>query len=62
MMLEFLGWDSEAAALNSSVKAAVRENFVTPDLGGTHKTAEVGDWLTKFVSDRSNKPPREQSK
>jgi 3-isopropylmalate dehydrogenase len=62
MMLEFLGWDSEAAALNSSVKAAVRENFVTPDLGGTHKTAEVGDWLTKFVSDTSNKRLREESK
>jgi 3-isopropylmalate dehydrogenase len=62
MMLEFLGWDSEAAALNSSVKAAVRENFVTPDLGGTHKSAEVGDWLTKFVTDISNKRMREQSK
>jgi hypothetical protein len=44
------------------VKAAVRENFVTPDLGGAHKTAEVGDWLTKFVTDMSNKRLREQSK
>jgi 3-isopropylmalate dehydrogenase len=62
MMLEFLGWNSEAAALNSSVKAAVQENFVTPDLGGTHKTVEVGDWLTKFVSDMCNTRPREQPK
>ncbi len=49
MMLEFLGWIGEAAVLNQSVKAALRENFLTPDLGGTHNTAEVGDWLTNFV-------------
>jgi 3-isopropylmalate dehydrogenase len=53
MMLEFLGWNAEAAALNNAVKAAVHENFVTPDLGGTRKTTEVGDWLAKFASDRS---------
>jgi isocitrate/isopropylmalate dehydrogenase len=62
MMLEFLGWSAEAAALNSAVKAAVHENFVTPDLGGTHKTNEVGDWLAKSVSDGSKARPREQSK
>jgi 3-isopropylmalate dehydrogenase len=57
MMLEFLGWNTEAAALNSAVKAAVHENFLTPDLGGTHKTTEVGDWLTKFVSNVGAKQP-----
>jgi 3-isopropylmalate dehydrogenase len=62
MMLEFLGWNTEATALNSAVKAAVHGNFVTPDLGGTHKTNEVGDWLAKFVSDVSKTRPREQSK
>jgi 3-isopropylmalate dehydrogenase len=62
MMLEFLGWNAEAAALNSGVRAAVHENFVTPDLGGTHKTVEVGDWLAKFVSEVSKTRPREQSK
>jgi isocitrate/isopropylmalate dehydrogenase len=51
MMLEFLGWNAEGAALNNAVKAAVHESFVTPDLGGAHKTGEVGDWLAKFVSD-----------
>src|SRR6202162_1520749 len=53
MMLEFLGWNAEAAALNGAVKAAVPENFLTPHLGGTHKTGEVGDWLAKFVADVS---------
>ena len=62
MMLEFLGWNAEAAALNSAVKAAVHENFVTPDLGGTRKTVEVGDWLTKFVSDVGKTRPRAESK
>jgi 3-isopropylmalate dehydrogenase len=62
MMLEFLGWSAEAAALNSAVKAAVHENFVTPDLGGTRKTGEVGDWLAKYASDVSKTRPREQAK
>jgi 3-isopropylmalate dehydrogenase len=45
MMLEFLGWKAEAAALRTAVRAALRENCVTPDLGGNKRTAEVGDWL-----------------
>src|ERR1700736_226469 len=62
MMLEFLGWNTEAAVLNSAVKAAVHQNFVTPDLSGTYKTGEVGDWLTKFVSNFGTKQPGTQSK
>ncbi len=50
MMLDFLGWNVEAEALNDGVKAALRENYVTPDLGGTRKTSEVGDWLAKYVT------------
>jgi isocitrate/isopropylmalate dehydrogenase len=61
-MLEFLGWNTEATALNSAVKAAVHENFVTPDLGGTHETGEVGDWLAKFVSHVDKTRPHAQSK
>src|SRR5438045_3603048 len=45
MMLEFLGWRSEAAALRTAVRAALRENCVTPDHGGSKRTAEMGDWL-----------------
>jgi isocitrate/isopropylmalate dehydrogenase len=45
MMLEFLGWKPEAAALRSSVRAALRDNYVTPDLGGDKRTEDVGDWL-----------------
>ena len=45
MMLEFLGWQPEAAVLRAAVRAALRENFVTPDLGGNKRTVEVGEWL-----------------
>jgi 3-isopropylmalate dehydrogenase len=45
MMLEFLGWKAEAAAVRGAVRGAVRENFLTPDLGGDKRTAEVGDWI-----------------
>jgi isocitrate/isopropylmalate dehydrogenase len=50
MMLEFLGWKPETTALRNAVRGALRENYVTPDLGGSKKTAEVGDWLAKQVA------------
>jgi len=45
MMLEFIGWKPEALALRKAVRAALRENYVTPDLGGGKGTVQVGDWL-----------------
>src|SRR5260370_25526490 len=45
MMLEFLEWKPEADALRSAVRTALRENYVTPDLGGNKRTVEIGDWL-----------------
>ncbi len=50
MLLEFLGWKAEAAVLHSGVVEALLKNYLTPDLGGTKKTTEVGDWLAEFVS------------
>ena len=49
MMLEFLGWKPEAGAIRTAVRTALRENCVTPDLGGGKSTVEVGDWLARFV-------------
>ena len=49
MMLEFLSWSEEAQVLREGVKTALRENSVTPDLGGIKQTVEVGDWLAKFA-------------
>jgi len=50
MMLEFLEWKAEAATLQAGVKGTLLKNYVTPDLGGDKKTAEVGDWLAEFVA------------
>jgi 3-isopropylmalate dehydrogenase len=49
MMLDFFGWKPEAQVLREGVKAALRENWVTPDLGGAKGTVEVGDWLAEFA-------------
>jgi 3-isopropylmalate dehydrogenase len=49
MMLEFLGWKPESIALREAVRAALLENFVTPDLGGEKRTVEVGDWVANRV-------------
>src|SRR5882762_1774502 len=50
MLLEFLGWKAEAAAVHSAVKEALLKNYLTPELGGTKKTVEVGDWIAERVS------------
>ena len=50
MLMEFLGWKAEAAAVHSAVKEALLKNYLTPDLGGTRKTTEVGDWIADHVS------------
>jgi isocitrate/isopropylmalate dehydrogenase len=53
VMLEFLGWSSEAKVLHDAVKDAVFKNYVTQDLGGDKRTVEVGDWLAEFVGKNS---------
>jgi 3-isopropylmalate dehydrogenase len=60
MMLEFLGWEQEAAAMSSAVKAAVHANFLTVDLGGKHSTTEVGDWLAESAVNSAKMSTRQQ--
>jgi 3-isopropylmalate dehydrogenase len=55
MMLEFLGWNSEAAVLHEAVRSALHEDFVTVDLGGAKRTPEVGDWLAQWVAKHPQK-------
>jgi 3-isopropylmalate dehydrogenase len=57
MMLDFLGWKTEGDALRGAVKAAVKENRVTPDLGGKLTTSAVGDWLAEHVQSQAAKQP-----
>jgi 3-isopropylmalate dehydrogenase len=53
MMLDFLGWQDEAELLKQSVKSALDDNVITPDLHGSKTTLEVADYLTNHVSRHS---------
>jgi 3-isopropylmalate dehydrogenase len=53
MMLNHFGWTLESAAIEAAVRAALRENQVTADLGGRLNTRAAGDWLANFVTKQS---------
>jgi isocitrate/isopropylmalate dehydrogenase len=48
-MLEFLGHNDEAAAIEAAATRAVREGRVTPDLGGRHGTRDVGEFIARAI-------------
>jgi 3-isopropylmalate dehydrogenase len=50
LMLETLGWTAEAAAIDAAVRAAVRDNQVTPDVGGPLGTREAGAYIAGLIS------------
>ena len=49
LMLETLGLKKEAQSVEAAVLKAVRENQVTPDIGGTLGTRETGDYIVKSL-------------
>jgi 3-isopropylmalate dehydrogenase len=49
LMLETVGMNDEAAAIEAAVLAAVRENQVTQDIGGRLGTREAGDCIAAAV-------------
>jgi 3-isopropylmalate dehydrogenase len=49
LMLETLGMDAEAAAIEASVLAAVEGGQGTPDIGGTLGTRETGNAIAKGI-------------
>jgi 3-isopropylmalate dehydrogenase len=49
LMLETLGMTQEAAAIDTAVLAAVRDNQVTADIGGTLGTREAGDFIAAQI-------------
>jgi isopropylmalate/isohomocitrate dehydrogenase-like protein len=51
LMLEHLGFEKEALRIENAVKKTIKENIVTPDLGGKHKTQEVTDSIIKNLED-----------
>jgi 3-isopropylmalate dehydrogenase len=49
LMLETLGLAQEAAAIDAAILRAVKDNKVTPDIGGTLGTREAGDYITSEI-------------
>jgi 3-isopropylmalate dehydrogenase len=52
LMLETAGWKNEAAAIDHAVLQAVRENQVTPDVGGSLGTREAGQYVASQIDAR----------
>jgi 3-isopropylmalate dehydrogenase len=50
LMLDSLGLSTEAGAIDAAVLKAVKENQVTPDIGGRLGTREAGDVITKNIT------------
>jgi 3-isopropylmalate dehydrogenase len=49
MMLDHLGFSSEAAKIDSAVLSAVQQKKLTADVGGTLGTRECAQWITNQV-------------
>lgn len=47
LLLRRLGFTDVAQTLHEAVERSVSEKVLTPDLGGTHTTTEVGDFICK---------------
>ncbi len=49
LMLDNLGFRGEATRIEDAVREAVHEDKITPDLGGSLGTREVGDWAREHL-------------
>src|SRR6187549_3261388 len=49
LMLETLGLDQEAAAIDAAILKAVRENQVTGDIGGKLGTTDAGTYIANAI-------------
>ena len=47
LLLEYLGWDEEAARIESAVRWAVENDRTTADIGGSLGTREVGEAIVE---------------
>ncbi|MBT8338077.1 MAG: 3-isopropylmalate dehydrogenase [Gemmatimonadetes bacterium] len=53
LMLEYLGHDDAARAVDDALHAAVDSGVRTADMGGSADTEEVGTWIAARISDAS---------
>jgi 3-isopropylmalate dehydrogenase len=49
LMLEYLGLETEAAAVEAAVQEAVVSGHGTKEIGGTLGTRETGDYIAKAI-------------
>ena len=45
LMLDYLGFEKEAARINAAILESVRQKKTTQDIGGNLGTREAGDWI-----------------
>jgi 3-isopropylmalate dehydrogenase len=45
MMLAHLGWPEEEVRIEATCAKAIATGFCTPDVGGSHTTSSVADWI-----------------
>lgn len=50
MLLDYLGQPQAAERVRAAVYAALQAGYLTPDLGGTSTTAEVGDFILNQIT------------
>ncbi len=49
MMLDHLGYGTEARRIEQAVERSISEDVMTPDIGGTEGTQAVGDFIAKSI-------------
>ena len=49
-MLEFMGYVEPAARIYDAVDEAIRQGYVTPDLGGKMSTDQVADKICESLA------------
>jgi 3-isopropylmalate dehydrogenase len=64
LMLDYLGWRDEAAAIEEAVESAVRDRIGTTDIGGTLGTRETGDYIVNTIHSKSaaTKPRKDETR
>ena len=56
LLLEYLGLVPEARSVSEAVAECIRRGPLTPDLGGSAGTTEVGSWVREALAGRSPRP------
>jgi isocitrate/isopropylmalate dehydrogenase len=49
-MLDYVGFEREAAAIEAAVRESVATGHTTTDIGGSLGTAETGDHIAELIA------------